>query len=129
MAIINICTNGIVCAISISGESKRNRLLNPQKETDYLISFDTFIFFSKKVWSQIVKAFLNNLSKSINYFTLRLNIPLSKVQNLSKGKDLGDSSIRLKQDITKWLNFQLIGDIERIEYQNESLILSLKIIY
>lgn len=109
----------------ILDDGKRNTDFDREKDSNYLISFETFNFINNTIWPKIANIFIMNVTKNFTHFKIRLNFPLSMINNLYKNEL--DAPKRFIKDLSIWLDFHLIGKILKIEDENENLTLLIQV--
>ena len=121
-------TTGTMLFGELANDNRKN-ILSFEKENDYIISLATFKFLSEKVWPEIAKGFIQNIAKTQNYFTLRLNIPLSIIRKLYNNAKETDYIKFFTYEFSKWIDFHFIGRISKILDENENLTIYLDVKY
>lgn len=127
MAIVTLSTNVMICGFSTSEYNEVRKMLNKEDYDGNLVYLSTFKFFNEKVWPKIIESYMKELPFKNNSFILGITMPFSLIQNLVSKETLDMSIASFISDIGKWLNFQLIGKFERIEYQGDKLVLKIKV--
>lgn len=127
MAIVTLSTNVMICGFSTSEYNEVRKMLNKEDYDGNLVYLSTFKFFNEKVWPRIIESYMKELPYKNNSFILGIAMPFSLIQNLIRKETLDMSIASFISDMGKWLDFQLIGKFERIEYQKDKLFLKIEV--
>lgn len=112
--------------------SKRANLLAMKNSVDgeYCINLKLFSFLSERLWPAIIKAFINSLSRNDNYFYFQMHISISQIIELVECENEEDALKDFEKQLSAWLSFHKLGNIEKIEKLGENNYkFILKIIY
>ena len=97
---------------------------------EYCINFKLFSFLSERLWPAIIKAFINSLSRNDNYFYFQMYISISQIIELVECENEEDALKDFEKQLSAWLSFHKLGNIEKIEKLGENNYkFILKIIY
>lgn len=127
MSIVTLSTKVMICGFSTSEYNEVRKMLNKEDYDRNLVYLSTFKFFNEKVWPRIIESYMKELPYKNNSFILVITMPFSLIQNLVSKETLDMSIASFISDMGKWLDFQLIGKFERIEYQGDKLVLKIKV--
>lgn len=129
MAIVTLSTNVMVCGFCGSECNEIRKELNKEDYNSNIIYLTTFKFFNERVWPKIIECYIKELSSKKDSFILGVNVNFSLIQNLVGRETLDMSIANFISDMSKWLDFQLIGKFERIEYQKDKLVIKIEVIH
>lgn len=100
------------------------------KDMRYCINIKLFFFLSERLWPAITKAFINNLSKKINYFYFKMQISLSQIKKFVDCENEEEALEYFEEQFYDWIDFHMLGDLEGFEkIEENNYQFNLKIIY
>ena len=133
-SILQVLLNINVCVFDTSSynNAKSSNLIEEEKYEDgeYCINLKLFSFLSERLWPAIINAFINSLSRNDNYFYFQMHISISQIIELVECENEEDALKDFEKQLSAWLSFHKLGNIEKIEKLEENNYkFILKIIY
>lgn len=133
-SILQVLLNIKVCIFDTSSYNnvKSSNLIEEEKyeDGDYCINLKLFSFLSERLWPAIINAFINSLSRNDNYFYFQMHISISQIIELVECENEEDALKDFEKQLSAWLSFHKLGNIEKIEKLEENNYkFILKIIY
>lgn len=111
---------------------KSSNLIEEEKYEDdeYCINLKLFSFLSEKLWPAITKAYIDSLSRIDKYFYFQMHISISQIIELVECENEEDALKDFEKQLSDWLSFHKLGNIEGIEkLEDNNYKFILKIIY
>lgn len=111
---------------------KSSNLIEEEKyeDGDYCINLKLFSFLSERLWPAIINAYIDSLSRINKYFYFRMRISISQIIEFVECENEEDALKDFEKQLSAWLSFHKLGNIEKIEKLEENNYkFILKIIY
>lgn len=131
-SILQVLPNINVCVFDTSSYNnvKSSNLIEEYEDGDYCINLKLFSFFSERLWPAIINAYIDSLSRINKYFYFRMRISISQIIELVECENEEDALKDFEKQLSAWLSFYKLGNIEKIEKLEENNYkFILKIIY
>ena len=132
-SILQVLLNINVCVFDTSSYNnvKSSNLIEEKYEDgDYCINLKLFSFLSERLWPAIINAYIDSLSRINKYFYFQMHISISQIIELVECENEEDALKDFEKQLSAWLSFHKLGNIEKIEKLEENNYkFILKIIY
>lgn len=133
-SILQFLLNINVCVFDTSSYNnvKSSNLIEEEKYEDgeYCINLKLFSFLSERLWPAIINAYIDSLSRINKCFYFRMHISISQITELVECENEEDALKDFEKQLSAWLSFHKLGNIEKIEKLEENNYkFILKIIY
>lgn len=132
-SILQVLLNINVCVFETSSYNnvKSSNLIEEKYEDDeYCINLKLFSFLSEKLWPAIINAYIDSLSRINKYFYFQMHISISQIIELVECENEEDALKDFEKQLSDWLSFHKLGNIEGIEkLEDNNYKFILKIIY
>ena len=133
-SILQVLLNINVCVFDTSSYNnvKSSNLIEEEKyeDGDYCINLKLFSFLSERLWPAIINAYIDSLSRINKYFYFRMCISISQIIEFVECENEEDALKYFEKQLSAWLSFHKLGNIEKIEKLEENNYkFILKIIY
>lgn len=133
-SILQVLLNIKVCIFDTSSYNnvKSSNLIEEEKyeDGDYCINLKLFSFLSERLWPAIINAYIDSLSRINKYFYFRMRISISQIIEFVECENEEDALKDFEKQLSAWLSFHKLGNIEKIEKLEENNYkFILKIIY
>lgn len=132
-SILQVLLNINVCVFDTSSYNnvKSSNLIEEKYEDgEYCINLKLFSFLSERLWPAIINAYIDSLSRINKYFYFQMHISISQIIELVECENEEDALKDFEKQLSAWLSFHKLGNIEKIEKLEENNYkFILKIIY